>query len=342
MSSVRIGSGFFVASYLVASAFHGASASGDEGLRARFLSEAPAAWRALAEGVGSYEGTRVMRTVRAASQPPEVSKVDFKFAEDLALAITDDGSRVTAHGMNRRYAFELRRIGETEWIIAKLARKGDPGHGELVDYALKASRGCLTSGTSLFPRRLPQLVQEPTFKVTDVRAVRLAGEELAEVQFAYDPKDKSDLRIREARLILNPARSWTVREGRAQVDWPSEETGTVSQEVIYYDDFAPVPVVKTFRARSEARPAGPRAKELGITGPTTLEITSEFDVRPLERPDERDFSLTAFGLPEPDGTSPSLWWLWALIAGVVLLALALWLGRGAVGRLGTTRTRGSP
>jgi len=68
--------------------------------------------------------------------------------------------------------------------------------------------------------------------------------------------------------------------------------------------------------------------EVGTESSREEEALTVFDYFEQEAVPEVEFSLTAFGLPEPVGISfqqPTRWHLWFALAGVGALALALGL-----------------
>ncbi|MBA2227964.1 hypothetical protein H0921_17535 [thermophilic bacterium 2918] len=67
-------------------------------------------------------------------------------------------------------------------------------------------------------------------------------------------------------------------------------------------------------------------------------VTSEYDLRDEGvEPLEREFTLSAFGLPEPVGVEwerPVRWYLWLMLAGMVCLVAGgvfYWLSRRRAG-----------
>jgi hypothetical protein len=246
------------------------------------------------------------------------------------LLITRDQNTVHAYGINSRYAFHLRQYDDTEeWIIEKLVfHAEDPSHD--VVRAAREARVCITTGFTVFPRSLLRYMEQPTFEVTLARTLLRGSDELVEIAFVYQPKDKFDVRIRKGVLLLDPTRYWMIREFHTEMDWPSDEIGTVSGSFEYDSRMHPIPVVKKAQTKSRSKPVGPKAKEYKITGPSELHIISEYDARAFPEATEKDFMLSAFGLPEPPepgGAGRGIQWLWIPVAGALLVIIALLLRR---------------
>lgn len=244
-----------------------------------------------------------------------------------------------AYGINDDYYFELsRKAGAEKWILQELKSLSEPDEeGSNPGYRRYGNKS-FRNGTFVDPTHLQRIIKLPHFTFEDAAPVSRNGRELVEVKFRFDvPEDVSKLEtlmgeamtdsdtvIRSGTLLLDPDNYWLIQEAEAAIHYPSDEVGTVTVEIEYDYDLAEIPIVTRYTARTKAKPAGPKAAELGITEPGDWERTWVFDVSRLEDADEEDFMLTAYGLPEPpiDRGSPTWVW-WALAGGALLVLIAL-------------------
>jgi hypothetical protein len=93
---------------------------------------------------------------------------------------------------------------------------------------------------------------------------------------------------------------------------------SVSTTFDYHEHASPFPILKRWAERSKVKSSSGGLEE--------LESTHTFDLVEGDVP-EKEFTLTAFGLSEPSGVKrPVRWYLWAGMAGMgcVALALLLW------------------
>lgn len=308
--------------------------------RMRFLNEAPASWqkyRSLMTGyqaVGHSETVDVSTGVATKDTPKSI-----RIKNGCVLYVDPDprlaSGEQRAIGRNKNYAFVLRRAAEkAQWEIQDLALKRNDsaksGVEQMCDLIGKGASGI----TELDSVPLDELVKEPAFKLIDVRPVQSDGRELMEVhyEFNYDftnaPPDRSNVFARKGWVRLDPAKFWLIHA--AEYSWmrsANDELATSKILSVEYTEFRPGVPVETRRIReTRFRPDGPKAEKVGlVAGEVRLIFEAQFEAD--NDPSERDFTLSAFGLPEP--VRPGIRWVWvrALILGALLLAVPAWRRR---------------
>jgi hypothetical protein len=160
-------------------------------------------------------------------------------------------------------------------------------------------------------------------RVTAVTPKPGPGGELVEVDFVTHPTSDDD-RLRGGTLFLDPNRGWLPVRKRALIQTKTA-TGTLTTEYDYGPGVAPQPRLTVSREEYSV-PGKSEALQAKLT------IQSEFHV-PSRLPETREFTLSAFGLPEPVGvkwekpTPRYLWYLAAAGGCGFFAALFGWLAR---------------
>jgi hypothetical protein len=318
----------------------------DDLLLQRFRSEAPAAWKAYLETSLEISGSVVGTTTDLST-----NEVTERFTRDILVA--GDWAVCTywpdpvnppkgysgtpdACGVNSRYAFRLAQGATREdWVIEKLLPLAE---------SLAEDRGVAWSATQgadplhvpfiLYPARLMKIAASDAFQVHGARAVKREGEDLVELSFSYMPTDekavREEVRIPRGTLLLDPSRYWLLREAEFEASWPLGEVGKNTVRFDFDDSIASVPLVRKYTSRVIGAPTpGSKAESYGLTAVDyQREIT--FDLRRIEAPSERDFTLSAFGLPEP--YQPENAWLWWMLGIGLALIAGAYLWRRAAAR----------
>jgi hypothetical protein len=175
------------------------------------------------------------------------------------------------------------------------------------------------NGLHLFEPRvgLPELYQSAGFQLIDVSPEGGdKSEALVRVTFRYTPKDPSNDWQRSGVVVLDPSRDWVIRRTELEEE---QQVGKVKVTGKYtgridYKESGEQHVIK-----SETR------HRIWNNGALVNEITllSEIERRPRKSIPESEFTLSAFGLPEPHWARPKSkpWYLWFAIAGLVCLSL---------------------
>lgn len=140
---------------------------------------------------------------------------------------------------------------------------------------------------------------------------------MVRVEFDYVPQDNDPHSPRaEGWVAYDPARSWVIREYDLHTKWSSFNGEATSAGSIEYDESDPsFPIPKFIKDHY---------KNINVKFELQNEIT--FVSKESSLP-ESQFTLSAYGFPEPNRRHPALWFLYAMAAGLACLALSAWLRR---------------
>jgi hypothetical protein len=216
-------------------------------------------------------------------------------------------------GENSQYKFRLYRRNETRpWVILDVTKFDEPP--ENADKLKKEAVGLLFFEPYV---GLPELYQSAGFELIDVSPEEGDNSDgLVRVTFRYAPKDPTKDWQRSGVVVLDPSRDWVIRrtelEEKRQVG-NIKVTGKYTGRIDYKEN-GDQHVIK-----AETR------KKIWNNGTVVNEITmlGESELRPRKSIPESEFTLSAFGLPEPHWARPKSkpWYLWFAIAGLVCLSL---------------------
>jgi hypothetical protein len=298
--------------------------SSDE-LGRRFLEEAPPSWEKYAIAVQRLSGTVDESDTNSKWGPSRtITEVKHNSACQLCLVRSEskDGASEEVLAHNRAYAFFLRRkTSEKPWVITSVVNLKQDAADSALRRIQEAQLPVVGQLTQLYNRGLEKLVLHKTFRVLSARPVNLNEEELVEIQFDNThplSKDTSEFfPVQSGVLVLDPKKSWCLRSGTLQ----NKYFGSVSSDVLATEiggllsSTYPIPARLTLTMQT--------LKDNGETIQGTMEF--KFDLRePTSLPPDEEFTLTAFGLPEPAGLQaivpPTRWYLWAGLAGILCLA----------------------
>jgi hypothetical protein len=160
------------------------------------------------------------------------------------------------------------------------------------------------------------MIKSPDFKVSRVTKEAGGGGSI-KVEFDYEPRDPGpNDYVRSGWVVLDPSRYWLVRKAEVKVRYC--DAGGVNAITNEIDDkVMPFPVV-TRQVQKESVTDGKRS--------VVNKVVHECELHPVEK-DDAQYTLSAFGLPEPFPT-PSPWQKWrvpiCLIAIAVLTLCLIW------------------
>lgn len=276
--------------------------SASDALRELLLSEAPRAWKNYIEQVTSDVHVVIEeRTIdlKDGGNLRGTTREEITLAGQLLLnnVTYKNQSEAGANAVvaNSRYRFTVQKMGD-EWRLQDVTVDAttDPiGPGPLgnrtertriVRVALKG----LFIGTTFFPGML----REKPFRVIDVTETNAVDDsKLVKVQFHYSSSNSNDV-IRDGYVVLDPARSWLIQSAQVNAEW-SNGAGTISLTNKFNDQGLGFPTIESQRFNQKS------------PGVTSLEsITTMKWTKLTGKPDENDFTLTAYGLPEPGMQEP--------------------------------------
>lgn len=311
-------------------------------LERRLFQEATRAWERQLDFFATLDGTSQNdRRTRQAGQ---------KWVVVLGIAAAKDCSNNSLQrwegkesgiwkgnviGWNSRYSFRLSQVGENRpWAIADVEKRSESSKGK----ALRDPREFCTD--LIFGPRIPLF--HKIFRSKGFRCVRVDPEPqsqgLVRVTFTYAPQDKQQEwmspgeneamnQVKGGWVVLDTPRYWVIRKGEIELVMGKDQEITSKWIVENEHD----------REGSDHHPIITKNSRVGKTwqdGKLVMEeaYTSQLDYR--ERPSipEEEFTLSAFGLPEPHWATPrkTRWYLWLGVAGVACLTLGTvtwWLRR---------------
>mgnify|MGYP001116249113 CR=1 FL=1 len=296
----------------------------DDSTMDRLLKEAPEKWAEYENIAQQFQGTETVEVEEQGNEEQKYGCVnEFKHNNDCKLIRSYDLAEKQPEfvlAFNPLYGFELTRKNKSSpYVLRRLKMHGDKDESMTLffeDSALVKSAlvtACYCSLRDLF--------RQPNFKLRDVRLVKRDDEELVEVSFlnTHDIKTRPSCPIQGGTLVLDPNRYWCVRSGEVVCRYLPGSM-RIKFEISLRDSPAgyPVPISCVEDKTPTTAPAeGLRPKK----------VRRQYDFQvPTRLPDTTQFTLSAFGLPEPPGVTwrkPTPWYLWVTGIGVALVGVGV-------------------
>jgi hypothetical protein len=228
--------------------------------------------------------------------------------------------------VNTRYGFVLRKGSPTkEWVLVECDtnlqdnKQIDPQSRQ--NWALNA----FCNHLEVHGRRFDEMMKDKDFKLKSVTPLNRDGQELIRVEFLHrNPADPILYQlwiVMDGWILLDPEHSWVIKECQVNTINMGGATGSIA----IVNDY-------TANAQGFPIPTSRLTRESYSDGVALREKTTEANFVYFEQRyvPESEFTLSAFGFPEPDGLGPTPWYLWAGISAVTCIALAIglrWLAR---------------
>ncbi len=300
----------------------------------RFFAEAPKRWVDYLRFAHSLQVTRTGKRFLGADRSPILGgRSQYKQAKGASMyvAYLDFGpnkGEAEAVGFNPWYSFKLKRTNpHSGWVITELNVFGQtfPFSDEQRQFQenfVQSVCDCLR----LHNLWLPTLIHDPDFKITAVKPQEIDGLPVVRFDFDYPKPDKDYPRkgarhIKGGWMVIDPEHDWILRDYLVHEGQPEKyflrqtfqiREGTNNHPIITHD---------TLQIVANGAKSFPGGKEewFESIGNGELETIEQSDV-PLE-----EFTLSAFGLPEPPGVQvgKSRLHLWIALAGIVCLGIAV-------------------
>lgn len=218
---------------------------------------------------------------------------------------------------NPQYAFQVQKgRGKQEWFLANLDIRGDGAayRGRPIrEYT--TSRVCLAF--CLYDRPLSILIRDRAFKLANVSETSRNGRLVTRIDFTYShPIRESDFYpIQSGTIYLDPTRYWCITEAKLKGAW-TNGTGTIHETYEFRDGPDGFPIVT--QVIHQLRHDSKRTAVKSI-------IQTDFTIAP--NVPTREFTLSAFGLPEPNGVvwerGPRYYLWFGLGAGACVILMLL-------------------
>lgn len=294
----------------------------DETLLHSLRTEAPRRWSEYErlvlqmQGKVSFVMKQTMRSIVAKNETSFRSNGSSKVIT-LSMSRMIDGKKdydtEEAVGINSRYGFQLRRKSKTApWVLVDLVQ----GVETFGQRSFKEHYGPTSSLVHILNQPLAQFVAMPDFKLLSLRS-DTGG--LIELKFETRHKpDETSNPAQSGKILLDPNRYWTVKS--YEVDFESSrDRGKITFQASEIAQIDGIPIPKSTLSRTHVEFSD------GSKNDQTHQI--EFDLsKSHSSDDESEFTLSAFGLPEPYGIR---WkrripiYQWLLLAAGVVAGLAL-------------------
>jgi hypothetical protein len=300
------------------------SASADEALRQRFLSEYPAASEKIE---AYYQGVsmRVRETIawKDESKPDLVYEHDYKSTDDKALLLTRTitepesmagGPQSQAVVANARLSFAVQQPKSSESWVLRDIRQFVAAEGAISLNARGTVAPYVFNGM-----KIVNLIRKPDFKIVDA-TWEAGGKRLAKVHFDW-PDEKYET---GGWFLFSPDESWILYSFQVHSnDKGSTDVGHLHADITYQPSDGKLPWLKRAHYWMELH-HGNKTDPPGSF--------NTFEVIEISRKavPNSEFTLASFGIAEPSETPQSrqrLVWV-AMIVGVFMLAFAVfWLTR---------------
>jgi hypothetical protein len=262
--------------------------------------------------------------VTEGAKPLFQDRASYRQSQNGSLAyvmeVTVPHKTARAWVCNQRYAFELTKTRKSEWALVNLDVKLADGIGiPYLKSIIDDKEFCVRPPLSVYSLFLPSAVGSGELIVKHVELLR-GG--MVKIHFLNTPGQEATKRasyyVVSGVMTLVPAEFWRVEDYEATVKWLGGETSFVTGKNDCWKGKEGYPILRRSVSRERVTV---RAKELVRERENV--VTAE------ERlPNEDEFTLTAFGLPEPMGEPPVVrattrWYLWILLAAMAC-AVAAW------------------
>lgn len=297
--------------------------------RQRFNDEAPRAWREYSEIATKLRGTVLseVKDFREGGKLLHRGGGEFKVWGTSAIMIDDSfdpNGSIEANGCNQSYVFSIQRAGKSDcWILTNIiwdigetaggARRPDLTVKRFTCTGLRTSTGWL-----------PEMVVDSTFSLDEVQTKSISNETLYDVTFRYRQTERDGVLVEEAgHMLLDPSRYWLLRQAEVRISEPRGEAAAMQSIHIEYQDRDGVPLPKRRLLHVDYRDNNEQIDK---------DLIWEFDMHRLVDASERDFTLSAFGIPEPtrpaaEGSHGGIRVFVLVTLGIVLLVVGVLLRR---------------
>jgi len=303
------------------------AALSSEQVKERFLNEAPKTWaeyRVLASRfqgnvteVFKKNGEVVNEKSTEVKQNGKCRMVINCFARKDSKAF----SGVEVYAQNASYAFSLKKERpERAWVLTAMGFKGD-GEPLVVVEHLDWAFEVLGSPVMLYSESLAELVKQPSFRIVKAEELKEHGRSL--VRISFDNRHSSEANpffpIQSGSVTLDPQWCWCVRDGTILNRYAQGESrAQVSVTAISAPGRIGTPIPKRAVAETEA-----------LYKPMKGSLLTDFALSvPVSLPPDSDFTLSAFGFPEPTPQrAGSRLYIWLFVGGIVCLIAGIGIRR---------------
>jgi hypothetical protein len=292
-----------------------ASVRGDETAKNRLMSEAPKGWASLQQFCSDYEGSfgvesNLKTTIPNAPPRPDRVDVHFVVKGEYARVVrierdpsTGQLKKDVVRCINPDYAFALSRTDDKRsYQLSGLGLSSEDVRQEYLD-----AEAVYMHASWKYGKSFAEWLKEPGFTVEDVFETHRADKDCVCLKFSYNPPDprKANGRMQNGSFYFDPKTYWSFQG--FEFTMPSNGFSGV---VEYGDPVDGFPVLRRVVERITYK--GPE----GSAERTTMCV---FQIVSRCTTPAEQFTLTAFGMPEPKTTPKagrSRSWMWMLGAAL--------------------------
>jgi len=313
----------------------GSSAKAEQAadLKQRFLREAPLKWEAYREYAMRLQGVKTVTTYdstqtsgrfreRLVSQAKHRGPWSLSIFEESGDSLAQGVPAGLARVVNSRYGFVLTRKQPADpWVLTELDTNISDNRSIEPSERKEAVLYTFCLHLVVERRLISDMIKDPEFKLGSLTTVLRDSREFVRVEFSHrPPRSRDEAPNLTGWLLLDPGSYWVIKEGEFEAQYPAS-TGTITLVNQYVDNNQgiPIPIQRVGYARYSGFG--------GMRVETSVSKCAFYEDANLP---ESEFTLSAFGLPEPDGLRPTPWYLWAGVAGAACVAVAFglrWLAR---------------
>lgn len=299
----------FVAIPLSGEKLFGHTETGDDAeLRDRFVTEAPKRWQEYQIFIKSLQGSGRFDREDFIPRKGISNRRSFgyKQAADCALLMiqqeSEKNTRCEVFAVNSSYTFSLgRKEPQKPWVITGVSPLTSDNISTELQALTARMNQQLSMGLMIFNDRLllPIALNTGELQIDGARTALREGKSVVEVQFKHRPKDAANNPVRGGLIYLDPERYWVIEGYEVDAEFPNGKSHfTGKNEYKPGSKGHPIPLKRSIRSK-------------GITkdGPgVDFELRTTLDLFEGPIPPKSDFTLPAFGLPEPIGITPLRPW----------------------------------
>lgn len=279
------------------------------------IQEAPKAWQRCYTRTKQLQGSWSLTTRSLITKWVQKDRFEIKQRDGYSLCLEQTEQTEHLRVSNPKYAFSLRRPRDNApWVVAQV-RVGTslfrPSTVENPHYVVRMISHFSYTFAGVVDTLQVTLLDEG-FSIRTVSPITLQGRRLIKAEFDYSPpKNPARMPLCAGSVVFDPDHYWTIRRFEVQTQWGKDPATEIATFTYHYtqDGF---PILQELVNRRKC---------LGQNA--DLEFHYRFQLQESDIP-EREFRLSAFGFPEPQGIrweNGSRWYLWFIIAaGVSLVA----------------------
>ncbi len=293
---------------------------GKEGAAHLFSDIAPKKWTEYVLLCGHLRG--VIRVSRTHEGQKSSLEKEIRQSDGCAFVRSELSSKTFSAGVwatNLTYSFELKKRQQQKkaWNLEglsegrRVAVYGIPIREEILSWCAKP--------LYFLDHKLPSLVTDEKFAVSQIAEVMVAGKKLLRVDFefphAIDPQHFTTP-VQGGSMHLDPEAYWCITEYTARCQW-ADGKGTYR-------------IRNNFKRLENGFPVVARVESvLNSSKSAELRTVTTFDLCwPTEPPAEEEFLISQFGFPEPKFSGRKLpLYLWLVVGGIACFVVAFVIRR---------------